>query len=128
MTPKKKCKGNYVIQGLIVCCMLRMLSVAAWTLAEIHDLCKIDPWFFSKIEDLISTNNPWQLNVINLERRVSFFKLKRKGFFRFRIAKLLDHPEAEVVCAPKQNIALSINASIHAAADFHRITAYCIPL
>jgi len=44
----------------------RLLYVAdafrsGMTLVEIHDACKIDPWFLAQIEDLITPNNPWQL-------------------------------------------------------------------
>jgi carbamoyl-phosphate synthase large subunit len=59
------------------------------TLTEIHDICKIDPWFLAQIEDLVLTESRLAgttLDAIDADR---MRELKRDGFSDRRLAKLL---------------------------------------
>src|SRR5690348_11465147 len=69
---------------------------AGWTLARIHELTNIDPWFLAQVEDLINEEariGKDGFTALNAERlRV----LKRKGFSDSRLGRLLDLPEKAV--------------------------------
>ena len=88
----------------------RLLYVAdafrsGMTLAEVHDSCKIDPWFLAQIEDLIRAEQSLATKTLSTLKEGELYKLKRKGFSDLRIAKLLDASETEVRnVRHKQNI------------------------
>lgn len=69
---------------------------AGWTLEEIFDTTKIDPWFLAEIEDLITT----EASLANVSAiamgKEEWYGLKRKGFSDARLAKLLATEEAEI--------------------------------
>ena len=108
----------------------RLLYVAdafrsGMTLAEIHDTCKIDPWFLAQIEDLISTEQSLSTKTLSTLKEGELYKLKRKGFSDLRIAKLLDASETEVRnVRHKQNIRPVYKRIDSCAAEFSSDTAY----
>jgi carbamoyl-phosphate synthase large subunit len=108
----------------------RLLYVAdafrsGMTLAEIHDTCKIDPWFLAQIEDLISTEQSLATKTLSTLKEGELYKLKRKGFSDLRIAKLLDASETEVRnVRHKQNIRPVYKRIDSCAAEFSSETAY----
>ena len=69
---------------------------AGWTLQQVFDATKIDPWFLSQIEDLLreeavlAKDGFESLNVVRLRA------LKRKGFSDSRIAKLVGRDETDI--------------------------------
>jgi carbamoyl-phosphate synthase large subunit len=108
----------------------RLLYVAdafrsGMTLTEIHDTCKIDPWFLAQIEDLISTEQSLATKTLSTLKEGELHKLKRKGFSDIRIAKLLDASETEVRnTRHKQNIRPVYKRIDSCAAEFSSDTAY----
>ncbi|MDX1810816.1 MAG: carbamoyl-phosphate synthase large subunit, partial [Gammaproteobacteria bacterium] len=63
---------------------------------QVHDLCKVDPWFLVQIEDLMKTEaDIKQKSLFNIDAR-EFFKLKQKGFSDARLAKLFAQSEQAV--------------------------------
>ncbi len=108
----------------------RLLYVAdafrsGMTLAEIHDTCKIDPWFLAQIEDLVSTEQSLATKTLSTLKEGELYKLKRKGFSDLRIAKLLDASEIEVRnVRHKQNIRPVYKRIDSCAAEFSSDTAY----
>jgi carbamoyl-phosphate synthase large subunit len=69
---------------------------AGFSMAEIHDLSHIDPWFLAQIQELIQAERG--LEGISLEQldRSQLYCLKRKGFSDSRLATLLRIKEEEV--------------------------------
>jgi len=62
---------------------------AGFSLAEVQDLSKIDPWFLAQIEDLVITENSVaQQSLAEIDEQ-NMRQLKRKGFSDRRLAKLL---------------------------------------
>src|SRR5512137_2553679 len=108
----------------------RLLYVAdafrsGMTLDEIHDTCKIDPWFLAQIEDLISTEQSLATKTLSTLKEGELYKLKRKGFSDLRISKLLDASETEVRnVRHKQNIRPVYKRIDSCAAEFSSDTAY----
>jgi len=108
----------------------RLLYVAdafrsGMTLAEIHDTCKIDPWFLAQIEDLIRAEQSLATKTLSTLKEGELYKLKRKGFSDIRIAKLLDASETEVRnVRHKQNIRPVYKRIDSCAAEFSSDTAY----
>jgi len=67
---------------------------AGMTLEQIHDVCKIDPWFLAQIEDIVSTEKELRgQDLAGLNKR-AMFALKKKGFSDSRLAELLSTDEA----------------------------------
>ena len=108
----------------------RLLYVAdafrcGMTLAEVHDSCKIDPWFLAQIEDLIRAEQSLATKTLSTLKEGELYKLKRKGFSDLRIAKLLDASEIEVRnVRHKQNIRPVYKRIDSCAAEFSSDTAY----
>jgi carbamoyl-phosphate synthase large subunit len=95
------------------------------TLSEVHDTCKIDPWFLAQIEDLVSTEQSLATKTLSTLKEGELYKLKRKGFSDLRIAKLLDASETEVRnVRHKQNIRPVYKRIDSCAAEFSSDTAY----
>ncbi|GMQ97202.1 MAG: carbamoyl-phosphate synthase large subunit [Gammaproteobacteria bacterium] len=69
---------------------------AGFSLAEIADLSRIDPWFLVQIEDLVKEES----RIITQKRQgldaVRLRELKRKGFSDIRLAGLLGESEASI--------------------------------
>jgi carbamoyl-phosphate synthase large subunit len=66
------------------------------SVAEVHELSHVDPWYLVQIEELVSIEaEVVQIGMAGLDARVMRL-LKRKGFADKRIADLLSVAEAEV--------------------------------
>jgi carbamoyl-phosphate synthase large subunit len=69
---------------------------AGWTMAQIGELTRIDPWFLAQVEDLVREEAQVReegLGALTAERlRV----LKRKGFSDCCLARLVDMPEKAI--------------------------------
>ena len=66
-----------------------------FTLEEVHQFSKIDPWFLAQIEELIVIENTIRQSDMNSLSKNQVFQLKQKGFSDARLAKLLDITEGE---------------------------------
>ena len=66
------------------------------SLDEIFDLCQIDPWFLSQIEDLVQTEKSLPQRSLDSLSADKIYSLKRKGFSDSRLASLLNCKEIEV--------------------------------
>ncbi|MDR1708245.1 MAG: carbamoyl-phosphate synthase large subunit, partial [Candidatus Accumulibacter sp.] len=67
-----------------------------FTLDEVHQLTRIDPWFLAQIEDIVRIEmrlDDMKLNDLNAP---ALRELKRKGFSDRRLAKLLRATESDV--------------------------------
>jgi len=92
---------------------------------EIHEVCKIDPWFLAQIDDLIITENSLATKTLSTLKEGELYKLKRKGFSDIRIAKLLGTSETEVRnVRHKQGIRPVYKRIDSCAAEFASDTAY----
>ena len=69
---------------------------AGWTLQQVFDATKIDPWFLAQIEDLLREEALLAKEGFESLELTRFRALKRKGFSDSRIAKLVARDEATV--------------------------------
>ena len=69
---------------------------AGWTLQQVFDATKIDPWFLSQIEDLLREEAQVLAEGFDSLDLPRLRALKRKGFSDSRIAKLVGRDEATV--------------------------------
>jgi carbamoyl-phosphate synthase large subunit len=67
-----------------------------FTLAEVHTLTHIDPWFLAQIEDIVHLELQIEKHTLGDIDRDTLWHLKRKGFSDRRLAYLLDVSEAEI--------------------------------
>jgi len=67
-----------------------------FTLAEVHALTHIDPWFLAQIEDIVRIEMMLDDMAFSALDRATLRELKRKGFSDRRLAKLMKITEAEV--------------------------------
>ena len=96
-----------------------------FTLDEVHQLTKIDPWFLSQIKEIVDIE-------LKLEQRTladldveTLLQLKRRGFSDRRLAFLLDTVEAEVRKLRHQfNVRPVYKRVDTCAAEFATNTAY----
>lgn len=63
---------------------------AGWDLETVFDISKIDPWFLSQIQDLISIEDDLKQRGLDALDETYLRNLKRKGFSDNRLAKLLN--------------------------------------
>lgn len=65
-------------------------------LQEIHDLCRIDPWFLVQIQEIVEIEN--SLKGVRLKKlsHDELFNLKRKGFSDRRLAQLMQTTQTQV--------------------------------
>ncbi len=66
------------------------------TLKEIHQLCKIDPWFLAEFEDIVKSESEICSTTLTGLDYETMRGWKRKGFSDRRIAKLIAATEQEV--------------------------------
>src|SRR5690606_29283090 len=66
------------------------------TVAEVHQLTGIDPWFLIQIEDIIKDETVLAGMTLSQVDRKHMFGLKRKGFSDIRLAKVLGATETAV--------------------------------
>ena len=94
-------------------------------LERIHYLTKIDPWFLSYIEEIITieeTIKGLQLNTLDKD---FLYQLKRKGFSDIRLAELLSVSEQDIYSyREKLNIKPVFKRVDTCAAEFETTTAY----
>jgi carbamoyl-phosphate synthase large subunit len=108
----------------------RLLYVAdafrsGMTFADVHDTCKIDPWFLAQVEDLVLAEKSLATKTLSTLKEGELFQLKRKGFSDSRIAQLLGASEIEVRnTRHKQNIRPVYKRIDSCAAEFASDTAY----
>ena len=69
---------------------------AGWSLQEVADLTKIDPWFLAEIEDLVAEENRLAGRSLQDIDHREWRSLKRKGFSDARLADLLGGDESAV--------------------------------
>jgi carbamoyl-phosphate synthase large subunit len=67
-----------------------------YSLEQIHDITRIDPWFLAQIEDLIASEEELRHRRIDDVDRVEMRQLKRQGFSDLRIAALCGVDESAV--------------------------------
>jgi len=67
-----------------------------FTLEEVHNLTKIDPWFLSQIKQIVDIELALEQKTLSDLDFETVWELKRRGFSDRRLAYLLDTAEAEV--------------------------------
>ena len=98
---------------------------AGMSVAEVFDLCAIDPWFLAQIEDLIREEQKLQGRTLESLDAGQLYALKRKGFSDIRLASLLNSSETAVrECRRALNIHPVYKRVDTCAAEFATATAY----
>ncbi|MCQ8119176.1 MULTISPECIES: carbamoyl-phosphate synthase large subunit [Methylomonas] len=93
--------------------------------ADIHQACKIDPWFLAQVEDLINTEKTLATKTLATLEPGELLRLKRKGFSDRRLAKLLETKESEVRSVRHKKGVRPVYKRIDScAAEFASDTAY----
>ena len=69
---------------------------AGWTLSEVHELTRIDPWFLAEIEDLVAEERGLEGRRVEELAAEEWRLLKGKGFSDARMAALLGDSEQAV--------------------------------
>ena len=69
---------------------------AGWTLSEVHELTRIDPWFLAEIEDLVAEERSLEGRRLEELAAEEWRLLKGKGFSDARMAALLGVSEQAV--------------------------------
>ncbi len=67
-----------------------------FTMDEVHQLTKIDPWFLAQIKEIIDIELWLEQQTIKALDRSTLLALKKKGFSDRRIAKLLKTEDREI--------------------------------
>ncbi|MDD5036567.1 MAG: carbamoyl-phosphate synthase large subunit, partial [Methylococcaceae bacterium] len=98
---------------------------AGWSLEQVQEYSKIDPWFLAQIEELIEEEKSLAKRTLATLSLKEIFELKRKGFSDSRLARLLDSGEAEVrAVRHKLGIRPVYKRIDSCAAEFASSTAY----
>ena len=98
---------------------------AGWTLQQVFDATKIDPWFLSQIEDLLREEALLKEQGFESLEYARLRTLKRKGFSDSRIASLVGRDEAAVrTRRRKHNLHPVYKRVDTCAAEFSTSTAY----
>src|ERR1700687_1809419 len=98
---------------------------AGWTLQQIFDATKIDPWFLAQIEDLMLEEKRLAEQGFESLELVRLRALKRKGFSDARIATLVARDEAAVRARRRQLGVDPVYKRVDTcAAEFSTSTAY----
>jgi len=69
---------------------------AGLSLEDVHDLCKIDPWFLAAIEDIVAAETDVRAGGMRALDAARMRELKRMGFSDSRLATLLQSDERAV--------------------------------
>lgn len=69
---------------------------AGFSLEDVHDLTKIDPWFLGEIEDLIQTEQSLAEQTLPSMTAEALFRLKQQGFSDQRLAQILQTTEDQI--------------------------------
>ncbi len=92
---------------------------------DVHEACKIDPWFLAQVEDLVLTEKSLSTKTLATLDEGELYRLKRKGFSDERLAKLLDSKESDIrKTRQKQGIRPVYKRIDSCAAEFSSDTAY----
>jgi carbamoyl-phosphate synthase large subunit len=98
---------------------------AGWTLAEVHQFTKIDPWFLVQIEEIVKIELKLEQTSLEAIDADTLRGLKKKGFSDRRLAKLLKTTDAAVRARRiAQNIRPVYKRVDTCAAEFSTDTAY----
>ena len=98
---------------------------AGWTLAEVHQFTKIDPWFLVQIEEIVKIELKLEQTSLDAIDADTLRGLKKKGFSDRRLAKLLKTTDAAVRARRiAQNIRPVYKRVDTCAAEFSTDTAY----
>ena len=96
-----------------------------YSMDDLFDLTKIDPWFLVQIEDLIKTEESLRETVLTSITKDQMYRLKRKGFSDSRLASVMSVSEEHV---RKHRHSLDIHPVYKrvdtCAAEFSTSTAY----
>ncbi|NHC62692.1 carbamoyl-phosphate synthase large subunit [Paenalcaligenes suwonensis] len=96
-----------------------------WSLEEVHNITKIDPWFLAQIKDIVDIELALEQKTLADLDRDTLFGLKRRGFSDRRLAFLLDTAESEVRKTRHQlNVRPVYKRVDTCAAEFSTNTAY----
>ncbi|MGG4776100.1 carbamoyl-phosphate synthase large subunit [Alcaligenaceae bacterium 429] len=96
-----------------------------WSLEEVHNITKIDPWFLAQIKDIVDIELALEQKTLADLDRDTLFGLKRRGFSDRRLAFLLDTAESEVRKTRHQlNVRPVFKRVDTCAAEFATNTAY----
>jgi carbamoyl-phosphate synthase large subunit len=96
-----------------------------WSVDEVHEHSKIDPWFLAQLEDLIKDEKQVREEGIAALDTSRLYSLKRKGFSDRRLAKLLDTNEDVIRnLRYKEDIHPVYKRVDSCAAEFATATAY----
>ncbi|MBT9553705.1 MAG: carbamoyl-phosphate synthase large subunit, partial [Hydrogenophaga sp.] len=98
---------------------------AGWTLAEVHQFTKIDPWFLVQIEEIVKIELKLEQTSLDAIDADTLRGLKKKGFSDRRLAKLLKTTDSAVRARRiAQNIRPVYKRVDTCAAEFSTDTAY----
>ena len=96
-----------------------------FTLEEVHQLTRIDPWFLEQIKEIVDIELALEQRTLADLDRDTVFELKRRGFSDRRLAFLLDTTESEVRKLRHQfNVRPVYKRVDTCAAEFATSTAY----
>ncbi len=96
-----------------------------FSLDEVHRLSRVDPWFLSQIEDLVSEESAIASGGLAALDAVRLRHLKRKGFADRRMASLLGCRESQVRSLRKEAGVAPVYKRVDTcAAEFATTTAY----
>ena len=96
-----------------------------FTLEEVHQLTKIDPWFLSQIKEIVDIELALEQKTLGDLDYETLWHLKRRGFSDRRLAFLLDTSETEVRKLRHQfNVRPVYKRVDTCAAEFSTNTAY----
>ncbi|MBA4267173.1 MAG: carbamoyl-phosphate synthase large subunit, partial [Comamonadaceae bacterium] len=98
---------------------------AGWTLEEVHQFTKIDPWFLVQIEEIVKIELTLEKTSLDAIDAGTLRGLKKKGFSDRRLAKLLKTTDAAVRARRiAENIRPVYKRVDTCAAEFATDTAY----
>ena len=98
---------------------------AGWTMDEVHQFTKIDPWFLVQIEEIVKIELKLEKTSLDAIDADTLRGLKKKGFSDRRLAKLLKTTDAAVRARRiAQNIRPVYKRVDTCAAEFSTDTAY----
>ncbi len=96
-----------------------------YSLQQVHQLCKIDPWFLVQIEDIVNSESELRGKSLDQLDEADLRALKRKGFSDKRLAHLLNVAESDFrALRHKLDIRPVYKRVDTCAAEFEANTAY----
>jgi len=96
-----------------------------WSVGEVHELCRIDPWFLAQIADLVARENDLRGRTLSDLGRDELHDLKQRGFADRRLASLLGCDEAALRARRHELGVRPVYKRVDScAAEFAAATAY----